>query len=99
MAQALYKFYKDCGRSGDLSGVFLSTPEKIEGIIGKGLYFYEVLGKHSEISFAADAKQFTLVTDAPEVIKVVAEHGLESGINPFEYLYDEEEEFDVDEDE
>ena len=45
----LYKFHWDCGRMGNLDGVFIAEPKEIEALIGKEIHFGEVLGKHSDI--------------------------------------------------
>ena len=60
----LYRFECDFGRMGDLEGLFVANHEDIDSIIGKRIYFGEVLGKHSEIwidSFSED--HITLLTE------------------------------------
>lgn len=47
--EALYKFYWDCGRGGELEGVFIADVKEMEGAYGNEAYFGEVLGKHSDI--------------------------------------------------
>lgn len=77
----------DCGRTGSLDGVFISTQRKVDYIIDNKVVIYwgEVLGKHSEIFGALEKKDVTFVSDDENVVKVIEEHGLESGFNPFEY--------------
>ena len=41
----------DCGRSGDLSGLYLAKPEALEALNGAIFSAHDVLGKHSEIYF------------------------------------------------
>ncbi len=91
MTETLYKFYWDCGRSGDLEGVFISTPEEVKNAIGKHVYFGEVLGKHSDIAGTLKEKDITFITDDPNVIAVVIGHDLCSGYNPMLYLPEDEE--------
>jgi len=80
--KALYKFYWDCGRMGDLEGVFLADPVDVAEAIGKTIYFGEVLGKHSDISGELEETDIELVTDDPAVIKVIHDFKLESGHDP-----------------
>jgi len=86
----LYKFYWDC-ESGELSGLFIATEDEIKSIIGKNLYFGEVLGEHSEIEdeiedgdiMLVDCNQST-VTDLQKVCGDTV-----CGYNPLDYLSEE----------
>lgn len=89
MAKGLYRFYWDCGRQGSLEGVFVEDSENIKNVIGKEVYFGEVLGKHSEVYGTLEAKDFTLLTEDKIAVDIVGQYGLGSGYNPFEYLSDE----------
>jgi hypothetical protein len=93
MTKAIYKFYWNCGRMGDLEGVFIADKEKVASAIGKNVYFGEVLGKHSEIYGNLDQEDVTFVTDDPHVIELFELHDLVSGYNPLECMED----FDQDE--
>jgi len=84
--KGVYKFLWGCGRNGDLEGVFISTTKEVNEILGKEIDFGEVLGKHSEICGTIDKGDITLVTHDPAVVKVIEDHGLTSGYNPFDYL-------------
>ena len=101
----LYSFYWDCGRMGDLQGLFVATPEQIESAIGRQAYFGEVLGKHSEIYGSIDRENITLVSNDHEKVKWLLEvtGGWDtiSGFNPLEYLEEEfsDEENEIDQDE
>lgn len=94
----LYSFYADCGRMGSIQGLFIATQDKVDSIIGKEVHFGEVLGKHSDVSGDMEAKYFTLVSSDQEKIEWLEDllGDTVSGINPFDYLYDEDEE-DTDE--
>lgn len=35
MNKAIYKFHADCGRMGELEGVFVANKSEIENIMGK----------------------------------------------------------------
>ncbi len=52
----LYEMKLDFGRMGQLGGLFLATEAEIDSIIGKEIYFGEVLGKHSEV-YVSDFKR------------------------------------------
>jgi hypothetical protein len=45
----LVEYYEDFGRMGCLTGLFITTRDELDKVIGKSLYWGEVLGKHSEI--------------------------------------------------
>jgi hypothetical protein len=59
----LFKFYWDCGRMGILDGLFIATQEQVDDIIGKNVYFGEVLGKHSEIEGIVEKDEIKLISD------------------------------------
>lgn len=84
MKKALYKFHADCGRMGELEGLFIANPEVIEWLIASKLdvYFGEVLGKHSEVYFEMNHEYFTCVTDDKTVIDAISKHKIETGFNP-----------------
>lgn len=84
---AVFKMSLDCGRMGSLEGVFVASKEHVEYLTTHkvGVYFGEVLGKHSEIYGAIDAKEITMITDKQEVIDVITKYDLANGYNPFEY--------------
>lgn len=87
MKKALYKFYADCGRMGQLEGIFISTQEKVDKLIKSKIevYFGEVLGKHSEIFGNIEKKEIEFITDIPKVIEIVERFDLTTGYNPFNY--------------
>lgn len=78
----LYSFYWDCGRMGELNGVFKATQEQVDCAIGNHAYFGEVLGKYSEVEGIVEEDEITLISDDP--IKVI--NSVESGFNPLEYM-------------
>ena len=91
--RALYRFYWDCGRNGDLEGIFWSTPEDVSNLVGKRLYFGEVLGKHSEIYGDFQIEDVEILTDDQDFIDKAIEYGLvPTGFNPFGYISEEEDE-------
>lgn len=96
--KAIYNFFMDCGRMGDVEGTFVANKEDVQKAIGKYIYFGEILGKHSEVSCNLDEGCLTLVTEDQEFISKFEEimgEGWSSGHNPMDHLpddYDEEEE-------
>lgn len=89
--KGIYKFKFDCRRSGSLSGIFVAGKDDVENIIGKEVYFGEVLGKHSEVYGTIDENEISFVTDDPIAVEIFEKYNLSSGYNPFRYLRDEEE--------
>jgi hypothetical protein len=84
----LWKFYWSCGRMGSLEGLFVATKEEIDRIIGKKVYFGEVLGKHSEIYGTLDENDIKRIDlDSETVVKVTNLLGdTWSGYNLLEYI-------------
>ncbi len=92
MNKAIYKFYADCGRMGDLQGVFTAEQSEINDIIGETVYFGEVLGKHSEVYFEIKPDQLTMVCDDEPMVNLFEEFNLSSGYNPLNYYEESEDE-------
>jgi len=90
--KAVYKLHFDCGRMGELNGLFISDTDKVRELIESGadVYFGEVLGKHSEVCGPIEESDISLVSTDENVIKVIEEHGLENGYNPFDYIEQDE---------
>lgn len=84
----IYRFYADQWY-GALSGIFVSTDDEINSIIGKSIYFGEIMGKHSEVIEEIDKSHFTLVTDDPVAVEIFEKYNMETGTNPFDYLDNE----------
>lgn len=93
----LYKFYYDCGRMGDLSGLFVAFIDEVDRLNGREVYFGEVLGKHSDIAitFDKDDTSIELLSHDQEKISWLVEindgDGTISGFNPLDYLEIEDE--------
>ena len=97
MSKILVEFYWDCGRSGELTGLFVTTKEKLDSIYGQEAYFGEVLGKHSCINGTIIEDDFTIKTDNQEFINLFEELIGEQGFNPFDYVEESEPEEDSEE--
>lgn len=86
----LYSFYLDCGRMGDLSGIFVADEDDVARIEGKRVNFGEVLGKHSDVNVKFEAAEtLSVLTDDQSFISKFEELKCESGYNPLKYIYDE----------
>ncbi len=92
----LYSFHWDCGRMGDIEGLFIAEESRVNDMIGNEIYFGEVLGKHSDIYGTLDEEDLVIKSDDQDFITKledvldVDERGTISGFNPFDY-YEEEE--------
>jgi len=86
--KALYKFHFDCGRNGELNGLFIADDGDVNELMKNGtvVYFGEVLGKHSEIMGPIEKDDLTFVTHDEKVIAVIEHFKLEIGFNPFDYM-------------
>ncbi len=96
----IYEFYWDCGRMGDLDGMFIAEESEIDAVIGKEIYFGEVLGKHSDIFGTLDEGDITVKTDDQDFINKFIEimgDGTISGYNPLDY-YDPEDDHEDEDD-
>lgn len=94
MSEKLYKFYWDCGRAGDLEGVFIAEEKTITNAIGSEVDFGEVLGKHSYIHGTLDEDDLEVIDMSEELLAELKEKlgRTISGYNPLNYIEDEEDE-------
>jgi hypothetical protein len=92
--EKLFSFDLEYGRHGNLYGLFVSTQEAVDGIIGREARFGEVLGKHSDVSAALERDHFKVSSEEPGLIREL-KHAFRGcnicGYNPFDYLAEEEE--------
>lgn len=88
MTKFLYEFYWDCGRSGSIEGLFIEEEKNIKKIVGKDVYFGEVLGKFSEVYGTIEEGEITKVDIPTDVVELLENKIGEtlSGFNPFNYL-------------
>lgn len=88
----LVNFHIDCGRMGELDGLFVTTQAELDTAYGKTFYMGDVLGKHSEISDDLDPSHVTVLTADEEFIeKYLAIVGRDVGVNPLDYIEETEE--------
>lgn len=84
----IYEFNWDCGQMGELEGLFIAEEFDIEKLIGKEIYFGEVLGKHSEIFGILEEKDLIVKSDDQDFIQKFIEimgDSTISGYNPIDY--------------
>lgn len=90
---ALYKFYWDCGRNGEVIGIFSATQDEVDNLIGKDVYFGGILGKYSEIYGPIEEGEIIKLTDDKDFISKAEEYGLiPVGYNPLYYVEEDEDE-------
>jgi|6_EtaG_2_1085325.scaffolds.fasta_scaffold01408_11 hypothetical protein len=85
----LYKFHWDCGRHGDIHGLFVAEEEDVERAVGEIVYFGEALGKHPEIRGELDWDDLEVLSDDQKKIEwLVGLMGTTdiSGSNPLDYI-------------
>lgn len=92
----LYKYSID-GRYGDVSGMFIATPDDVDALIGQTVCFGDILGKHSDVSHTfrrADivkvkVNDTTILDLAGQITEddIVGGTTTISGVNPFKYIY------------
>lgn len=90
----LYSFYWDCGRMGNLQGLFIAEESEVQKILGKEVYFGEVLGKHSEIYGTVDDNDIEIVSEDREKVEWLENllGSTVSGYNPLDYYAPTEDE-------
>lgn len=87
--KTLYRFHWDCGRMGEVSGIFAATKAQIANALGKQVYLGEVLGKHSEIYGDLDESDLTeLTSDATFIAQAERFKCIPNGYNPLDYMED-----------
>jgi hypothetical protein len=86
--KALYSFFWDCGRAGSIEGLFIADKSAVTRIIGKEIYFGEVLGKHSDVCAELEVEDVTIKSEDQELIaKLEGIFGQNiCGFNPLDYV-------------
>ena len=85
----LYSFHWDCGRMGDVNGLFIEDSDFVDSMIGYRVYFGEILGKHSEIYGNLSEDDLEVISEDQEKIEWLAEvigSNTISGYNPMDYI-------------
>ena len=91
--KAIFKFDFDCGRVGNLYGLFVAEKEDVAKLIEskRDVYFGEVLGKHSRIVGPVEDRDITMISDDSELVAKVEELNMEVGFNPVQIAADYDE--------
>ncbi|QIW87824.1 hypothetical protein Ab1vBOLIVR5_gp176 [Agrobacterium phage OLIVR5] len=92
MSRGIYRFSWDCGRNGDIDGIFSAEENEVKEAIGKNVNFGEALGKHSEVYGVIEEGEIVLVTDDVDAVKIFDTYDFSSGYNPLFYIRSDEEE-------
>ncbi len=90
--KGIYSFHWDCGRMGEVNGLFVADSADVEKAIGREVYLGEVLGKHSEIYGVLDTNAVVLKSDNPAHVEMFESLDLTTGHNPLAYLEDQDDE-------
>lgn len=73
--ELVYRFTMDCGRSGTIDALFVAQRGEVQLAIDYGLYFNEVLGKHSEIVCDSGEDYFEAFPDVdPKVFEFIEDN-------------------------
>jgi len=104
MSKGLYQFHWDCGRMGEVNGLFITTQEQVDKVVGNDVHFGEILGKHSDVYGTVEAneiKKLDVSSGVCDVLEKAVGRATISGYNPIdtynEWLEDNKEEEEDDE--
>lgn len=90
----LCRYNLDCGRMGDLDGLFVTSEEDLAAAMGKQVYLGEVLGKRSEVFHTLTEEHVEAVSRDQDKIEWLLEVAggwpTISGYNPLEYIEQED---------
>ena len=92
--KVIAQFYWDCGRSGDVEGLFTCDRTTLTQAYGKHVHFGEILGKHSDVSGTLQEDDITILSEDQDFIKsfeAIVGAGTVSGYNPLSYISGDEE--------
>ena len=86
----LYRYFEDCGRMGAIEGLFFSNPEELAKLQEHHLYWFDLLGKHSEgfYDFSKDCVEEINIPEEAAAILYEVMGKVISG--PFDFDYFEE---------
>jgi hypothetical protein len=88
---AVWRYYEDFGRMGDLSGVFVAKGSDVAATRGREVHLGEVLGKHSDVSITITDDNLKLVTSDRHVVDIIIKYSLATGVNPIVRLKEQDE--------
>lgn len=71
-----------------IGGLFKATDEEVKNLIGKYIYLEDMAGEYSELYGKVKEDDIDLITDDQYIVDSIPEFG----INPLNYIEDEEKE-------
>ena len=76
---------------GMIEGMFVATEDEVNELIGKEVYFGEILGKHSEVYGTIEHGEITKIDIYPDIVEEIADKLGDTwcGYNPLEYANEE----------
>ena len=78
-------------KNGNVEGLFIATEEEIDKfLVGREIYFGEILGKHSEVCISFEKKDFKCLEVLESIINelfTALDSRSIAGYNPFKSLY------------
>lgn len=88
----LYKFDWNCGRMGEVEGLFITSEEVVKELDGEEVYFGEILGKHSKVYGSIDKNDIKVMSKDQDLIKKLYDifGSSISGYNPLDYIKEDE---------
>lgn len=72
-ALQLVRFKWDCGRMGDVSGLFIATRHELEAAYGRAIEFGEILGKHSHVAGVLEKSDISVVSEDPALLRTLVD--------------------------
>lgn len=92
--KVIAQFYWDCGRNGDVEGLFTCDRDVLEQAYNKQVDFGEILGKHSHVLGRLREEDITILSEDQDFIKsfeAIVGAGTVTGYNPLSYIVEYEE--------
>ena len=83
----LYRFHWDCGRMGDVEGVFVAESSELKAALGKVVSLGDALGKHSDVHGPLEQDDVSVLTEDQAFIAQFEQFlPRGSGYNPLRYI-------------
>lgn len=91
MSKAVYKLSLSM-RGAELEGMFVLEAHQYEEVMATPeIALGEVAGKHSDVSWGPEPHELLKISENPVIVDFIEKNPC--GINPFDYLYDEDEDY------
>ena len=86
--EKLYEFHWDCGRQGNVNGMFIADEKAVDIAMGNEVSFGEILGKHSDVRGYLEECDLKVVEVSGQTVKELknALGCTISGYNPLNYV-------------